>query len=96
MPANFAVGIRNPQWLGIRNPQWFESGIHYGMESGIQKARIWNLEAGIRNPAPSWILLHGAKSSRDARRDTWCVTSEVDYFGWLKKPVNQVLSTNEQ
>ena len=36
------------------------------MESGIQKvgnpdAGIRNLEAGIRNPGPSWILLHGAK-----------------------------------
>ena len=45
-----------------------ESGIHFGMESGIQKvgirnpdAGIRNLEAGIRNPGPSWILLHGAK-----------------------------------
>ena len=37
------------------------------------------------------------RSSRDARRDTWCVTSEVDYFDWLKKqPVNQVLQLNEQ
>ena len=34
------------------------------------------------------------KSSQNARRDTWCVTSEVEYFGGLKKqPVNQVLST---
>ena len=34
------------------------------------------------------------ESSRDGRRDTWCVTSEVEYFRWLKKqPVNQVLSS---
>ena len=38
-----------------------ESGIHYGMDSGIQKVGIRNPEAGIRNPGPSWILLHGAK-----------------------------------
>ena len=56
----FAVGIHN--------------GFHrFGMESGIQKvgirnpkgwnpdAGIRNLEAGIRNPGPSWILLHRAK-----------------------------------
>ena len=31
--------------------------------------------------------------SRDARRDTWCVTSDVEYFDWLKtKVVNQVPS----
>ena len=36
------------------------------------------------------------ESSRDARRDTWCVTSEVKYFDWLKKqPVNQVPSTEQ-
>ena len=34
------------------------------------------------------------ESSRDARRDTWCVTNEVMYFDWLKKQrVNQVLSS---
>ena len=50
-----------------------ESGIHFGMESGIQKvgirnpkgwnpdAGIRNLEAGIRNPGHSLILSHGAK-----------------------------------
>ena len=44
-PANFAVGIRNPEdW----NPEsrihnGLESGIHYGLDSGIQKA-------GIRDP----------------------------------------------
>ena len=32
--------------------------------------------------------------SCNAWRDMWCVTSEVEYFGGLKKqPVNQVLST---
>ena len=34
------------------------------------------------------------ESSRDARRDTRCVTSEIEYFDWSKKqPVNQVPST---
>ena len=64
--------IRNPESSkflllesGIHNG--LESGIHFGMESGIQRveiqnpdAGIRNLEAGIRNPGPSWILLHGA------------------------------------
>ena len=31
------------------------------------------------------------ESLRDARHDTWCVMSVVEYFDWLKKkPVNQV------
>ena len=65
--------IRNPESSkflllesGIHNG--LESGIHFGMESGIQRveiqnpdAGIRNLEAGIQNPGPSWILLHGAK-----------------------------------
>ena len=32
------------------------------LESGIQRVEIQNLEAGIRNPGPSWILLHRANS----------------------------------
>ena len=36
------------QRTGIRNPQWFGTGIHYGMESGIQ-----NPESRIQNPE-SW------------------------------------------
>ena len=58
----FAVGIRNPE-TGIRNPQWF--GIRnpegWNPESKGLESRIQMLgEAGIRNPGPSWILLHGA------------------------------------
>ena len=44
---------------GIHNG--LESGIHrFRMESGIQKVGIRNPDAGIWNPGPSWILLHGA------------------------------------
>ena len=61
-------GIRNPAnfccWkTGIRNPQWFWNPESRRLESGIQRVGIQNLEAGIRNPGPSWILLHGANSS---------------------------------
>ena len=63
-------GIRNPapgiqrtgiRWTGIR---WTGiRPIHYGLESGIHY--VWipesrKPEARIRNPGPSWILLHGA------------------------------------
>ena len=38
-----------------------------------------------------WSIYEQKESSRDVRRDTWCVTNEVEYFDWLKKqPVNQV------
>ena len=67
-PANFCCWNMESRGLesGIHNG--LESGIHYGMESGshydmdsgIQKVGIRNPEAGIRNPGPSWILLHGA------------------------------------
>ena len=36
-----------------------QSGIHYGMDSGIQNAGIQNPEVGIQNPGPSLILLDG-------------------------------------
>ena len=55
--------IRNRANFCYWNPEshnGLESGIHYGMDSGIQKAGIRNPEAGIRNPGPSWVLLHGA------------------------------------
>ena len=41
MPANFAVGIRNPQWLGIRNPQWF--GIRIPLWYGIRNPESFQL-----------------------------------------------------
>ena len=41
-------GIRNPTKGGIQNP------------SSTQKD--WNPVPGIRNPRPSWVLSHGAKS----------------------------------
>ena len=55
----FAVGIRNPE-TGIRNPPlWY--GIR-NPEGWNPESRCWDpeSEAGIRNPGPSWILLHGA------------------------------------
>ena len=38
--------------------------------------------ADVSSASPSW---------QDERRDTWCVTSVMEQFDWLKKqPVNQV------
>ena len=66
MQENPESGIQQIFAVGIRN-QRLESGIHNGLESGIQKVGIQNpdtgirnLQAGIRNPGPSWILLHSA------------------------------------
>ena len=58
-PANFCCW--NPESRGLESGihNGLESGIHYGMDSEIQKVEIRNPEAGIRNPGPSWILLHG-------------------------------------
>ena len=56
--------IRNPANFCCWNPEsrdWNPESTMV-LESGIQKVGIRNLEAGIRNPGPSWILLHGATS----------------------------------
>ena len=70
-------GIRNPEsskFLLLESGiQRLESGIHNGF--GIRNPEGWNPEskglesriqmlgeAGIRNPGPSWILLHGANN----------------------------------
>ena len=50
-PANFAVGIRNPQWFGIRNPQWF--GIRNPLWSGFRNPESWNPGSGIHCARPS-------------------------------------------
>ena len=44
-----------------------ESGIHYGMDSEIQKVGIRKVgirKVGIRNPGPSWMLLHGDQTEQ--------------------------------
>ena len=52
----------SPLWYGIWNPEGWNPESKR-LESRIQiDAGIQNLEAGIRNPGPSWILLHGAMS----------------------------------
>ena len=52
----FYVGIRNPD-TRIRNTLT----LVWNPESKGLKAEIRDLKAGIRNPGPSWILLHRAK-----------------------------------
>ena len=67
----FAVGIRNPEdWNPESTMVWNpESTMVWNPESTmvwIPESRkveyIRNPEAGIRNPGPSWILLHGASA----------------------------------
>ena len=60
--------VWNPESTLVWNPE------SRRLESGIQRveiqnpdAGIQNLEAGTRNPGPSWILLHRA---RDSKRKT--------------------------
>ena len=53
----------NPESRGLESGihNGLESGTHYGMDSGKHYGINSEIQkVGIRNPEPSWILLHGA------------------------------------
>ena len=72
---------KNPESTMVWNPKstllWNPESSR--LESGIQRVEIQNPDAGIRNPGPSWILLHRAN-----------VMSLVSFNGLLRSNTEHV------
>ena len=89
-PANLCCW--NPESTMVWNPEstlvWNPESRR--LESGIQRieiqnpdAGIRNLEAGIRNPGPSWILLHRAtRLAHFQRKIKWRLLGALRYYEW--------------